>query len=351
MAGLGRHGNPAGGKLENKPQSSAFRFRARSSAQTAALWLVVAAALAAACGKEFRVAEDGGAELGTGGANGADVGVSGAAGSAAGAEEHRTQSGAGGQRSPASSGDEAPLTTSGGPGAGGARGDGTSANSGASRGGTGNGAGGNVGSAAGAESASAGGGDSMESTSGAGAASSTGGTGATGAGATGTDGTTGTGGTGNTGGTGGTGNTVVTQELVDEGDVDIWDFNGTVSAWGWWYHDNEFVSFESSLGMLTSVTIEQSLEIEFEIPPGTLGDSFQHRLALFKDDGAVYLVYEADSFEVSAATMSRTYTYTYSSDALWSEPGWRYYFEVQALESPFHFRNVTRFTYHFTPLE
>jgi len=307
----------------------------------AALWFALAVGPASACGEPFRVASgDGGAEASAAGA----MGRSGADDSDAGSETTGSDgsgatgvaSGAGGASESASSGAEPPLMV------GGASGVGTTGNStsGSGTGGssaTGNGAGADDGSGSGAGAASMGGsGNTGENT-------GPGGLGGSGAG-----------GTNNASGTGGSGGarpTVVTQELIDEGDVDVWDYNGTISAWAWWYHDGEFESFDATLGTLQSVTIEQSIEIDFEIPPGELGDTFQHRLALFKDDGAVYIAYQGTSFEVSSAAMSDTYSWTYPAEPGWSEPGWRYYFEVQALTSPFHFRNVTRFTFHFAPAD
>ena len=175
---------------------------------------------------------------------------------------------------------------------------------------------------------------------------SSGGAGATTAGAGGAT-------TGGSGGatTGGSGNSPLVQDLVDEDNVVVREIADTVAALAWWYHDTAFVPFDPSLGTLESVTVEESIELEFEIPPGTLGDSFRHSFTLFKDDGARVIASQTQTFEVSSTEMSKTYTWEYPASDEWSEPGWRYYFEIRAEETPFYFRNVTRITYHLAEEE
>ena len=227
------------------------------------------------------------------------------------------------------------------------------------------GAGGTSGSDAGGSDAtggSAGAGGSTTSGSGgntAGAGGAGGAGGAAGRGAGGTPGGAGFGGSATNGGSGGntagragaggSGAGVFVQELVDGGYVGIRQDLGVEDSWSWWYHDSTFIPFNPALGTLQSVAVEGTIDVDFEIPPGMLGNSFRYVARLFKDDGARNLLYHETTFPISTASMTDTYSWTEAASSDWSEPGWRYYVEVRGQRTPITFRHVLRITYNYAP--
>jgi hypothetical protein len=224
------------------------------------------------------------------------------------------------------------------------------------------GAGGTSGSDAGGSDATGGSAGSGGSTTSGGSGGNTAGAGgAGGRGAGGTPGGAGFGGSATNGGSGGntagragaggSGGGVLVQELVDGGYVGIRQDLGVEDSWSWWYHDGTFVPFNPALGTLESITVEGTIDIDFEIPPGMLGNSFRYVARLFKDNGARNLLYHETTFPISTASMTDTYSWTEAASSTWSEPDWRYYFEVRGQRTPITFRHVLRITYNYAPAD
>lgn len=134
----------------------------------------------------------------------------------------------------------------------------------------------------------------------------------------------------------------IVQHLDDEANVVVWDYYGTVDAWWWRYQPYE--PFDPALGTFRGATIEQTLNLTFDLSSGFLGDTYSERMILSGSH------WTADTFPITASEMSRHYEWSFSAEEkTWTSAGWGYYFESRADETPHHVTNRTTLTYFYEP--
>lgn len=132
----------------------------------------------------------------------------------------------------------------------------------------------------------------------------------------------------------------VTQDLVDDVDVAIWDYYGTVSAW-WWTYEG-YMTFDPSLGTLRKVVVDQTLTMEMGDGPGP--DTCSQRTIFFGPG-----LWTGDSWDCSPnTTYEKHYRYVVDAPGDWVTPS-SYYPEGRAITTPFHYHDVIHLTYYYWP--